>query len=160
MSRLQAMIYRVTAQRDLLDHIADHLTLPEGPVLELGLGNGRTFSHLQTRFADRRLIAFDRTLGAHQGSHPDGDDLILGEISVTAEQFVGKNAALVHADIGKGYADKDAITLKWLPQLVAGLLAPGGIAVSGLPLVHANLQPLPMPASVENAYYFLYRRAV
>lgn len=159
MSRLQSMINRVIAQRDLLDHIARDLTLPDGPVLEIGLGNGRTFSHLQERFGARRLIAFDRALGAHKGSAPDGDDLILGEISQTLQAFVGKNAAMAHADIGTGYDDKDAVTRTWLPGLVAGVLAPGGVAVSGLALDHADLHPLPMPASVEKGRYFLYRRA-
>jgi hypothetical protein len=159
MSRLQSMINRVIAQRDLLDQIADDPTLPDGPVLEVGLGNGRTFSHLQERFGNRRLIAFDRALGAHKGSHPEGNDLILGEIRETAQAFVGQNAALVHCDIGTGYDDKDAITLTWLPGLVVGLLATGGVAVSGLPLNHDDLRPLPMPASVEKGRYFLYRRA-
>ena len=39
----------------------------EGPVLELGLGNGRTFDHLRERLPGRRIVAFDRALsGARQ----------------------------------------------------------------------------------------------
>ena len=65
---------------------------------------------------------------------------------------------MVHADIGTGYPEKDAVTLTWLPDLTAALLAPGGVAISGLPLAHAALTPLPLPPGIESERYFLYRR--
>ncbi len=160
MSRLDSVIRRLTAQRDILDHVARDLALPDaGAVLEIGLGNGRTYTHLRERFAGRRIVAFDRVLGAHKSSIPPEGDLILGEIAETASAFVGSAAALVHADIGTGYEDKDALTLVWLPVLVAGLLAPGGIAVSGLPLEHPALRALPLPSSVQAGRYFLYQQS-
>lgn len=79
MSRLDSFINRMSAQRDLLNHIRDAYPLPEGPVLEIGLGNGRTFSHLRENFTGRRIIAFDRQLGAHKSSIPQDGDLILGK---------------------------------------------------------------------------------
>ncbi len=159
MSRLDSFIRRLTAQRDILNHLAGNRTLPgRGAILEIGLGNGRTYSHLRELFPDRRIVGFDRTLAAHASSTPAPDDLILGEIAMTAPSFAGQNAAMVHADIGTGYADKDAATLIWLPNLTAALLAPGGIAVSGLPLHHAELMPLPLPRGVESDRYFLYRK--
>ncbi|MFB2606912.1 class I SAM-dependent methyltransferase, partial [Rhizobium phaseoli] len=48
--------------------------------------------------------------------------------------------------------------LTWLPQLVAGVLAPNGIAVSGLPLEHPELAALPLPEGIKEGRYFLYRR--
>ena len=159
MSRLESFIRRMSAQRDVLDHVAQALPLPqEGAILEIGLGNGRTFDHLREKFPGRRIVAFDRALGAHASSTPPPGDLVLGEIAETAEAFAGTNAALVHADIGTGYDDKDAITLTWLPDIVARALGAGGIAVSGLPLDHATLEPLPLPAAVDSRRYFLYRR--
>ena len=71
---------------------------------------------------------------------------------------IGTKAALVHADIGTGYDDKDAVTLTWLPDVVARALGTGGVAISGLPLDHAALEPLALPASVDSKRYFLYRR--
>ncbi len=121
MSRLDSFIRRVTAQRDCLDHVAVLLDGMDGPVLELGLGNGRTFDHLRERLPGRRIVAFDRKLAAHRNSTPPPDDLVLGEIAETAAAFAGVGAALVHADIGTGYEDKDAATLSWLPGLVARL---------------------------------------
>jgi hypothetical protein len=159
MSRLDSFIRRLTAQRDILNLLASDGSLPAfGAILEIGLGNGRTYSHLRSLFPDRRIIAFDRALGAHAASTPDKGDLVLGEIAETARAYAGGNAALVHADIGTGYPEKDSQTLMWLPQLVTSLLGPGGIAVSGLPLVDTQLAPMPGLPGIESNRYFLYRK--
>lgn len=159
MSRLDSFIRRLTAQRDILNHVSATLGADlDGPVLELGLGNGRTFSHLRERFPGRRIIAFDRAVNSHGSSTPEAEDIVIGEIRDTAQAYLGIGAALVHADIGTGYPDKDAITLTWLPQLSAGLLAPGGLAVSGLPLDHPDLQAIELPPTVNEGRYFVYRR--
>lgn len=159
MSRLDSFIRRLTAQRDILDHVAKDLDLPPGEILELGLGNGRTYSHLREVFPDRRVIAFDRALAAHPDSRPPQADLMLGEIRDTTKAFEGRGAALVHADIGTAFAAQDRETLSWLPARVAASLAPGGIAASGLPLDHPPLSLLPLPKGIETGRYFLYRRA-
>lgn len=159
MSRLDSFIRRLSAQRDILNHVQGDLDLPaDGPVMEIGLGNGRTFNHLRELFPDRRIVAFDRAMGAHASSVPEDGNLVIGEIDQTAKDWVGIGAALVHADIGTGYDEKDAVTLTWLPQIVAGMLASGGIAVSGLPLQEPSLNPLPVPPSVPRDRYFLYRK--
>jgi SAM-dependent methyltransferase len=158
MSRLDSFIRRLTAQRDILDVTLDEVRTIEGPVLELGLGNGRTFDHIREALPGRRIVAFDWDVRAHSSSVPDGADMVLGNIRETAQPFVGIGAAMAHADIGTGYDDKDAITLTWLPQLMAGVLRPGGIAISGLPLDHPGLKPMLLPASVKPDRYFLYRR--
>ena len=158
MSRLESYIRRMTAQRDILDHVCAELAKIDGPVVELGLGNGRTFHHLRQRLPGRRIVAFDRALAAHASSIPEAENLVLGEIRETASRFIGIDAALVHADIGAGYEDRDAVTLTWLPDLTARLLRVGGIAVSGLPLDHAQLQRLPPPPSVPADRYFICRR--
>jgi trans-aconitate methyltransferase len=159
MSRLDSFIRRLTAQRDILNHVHADLDLPaQGAVMEIGLGNGRTFNHLRELFPDRRIVAFDRAMGAHASSVPDEKDLVIGEIAETAQAYLGIEASLVHADIGTGYPEKDAVTLTWLPQLVAGMLAKGGVAVSGLPLEENSLNPIPVPASVPEDRYFLYRK--
>jgi trans-aconitate methyltransferase len=159
MSRLESFIRRLTAQRDILDMVCREMALPDGPVVELGLGNGRTYDHLRERLPGRRIIAFDRVNAANLRSLPAEGDLILGEISETAKAFAGIDAALVHADIGSGYDDLDAMNLRWLPQLTVDLLAPSGIAASGVPLDHPDLAPLPLPEGIRPGRYFLYRRS-
>ena len=158
MSRLDSFIRRLVAQREILDMICRDMQLPDGVVIELGLGNGRTYDHLRERLPDRRIIAFDRVLGAHKASTPDPENLILGEIDVTARNFFGIGAGLVHADIGSGYDDRDAINLAWLPEVTLQLLAPAGIAASGVRMDHPDLQPLPLPESVAEGRYFIYRK--
>lgn len=158
MSRLDSFIRRLTAQREILNCITDDLADIEGPVLELGLGNGRTYDHLLERLPDRRIIAFDRADRAFTPSMPDGGDLVIGEIEHTGKDFLGINAALAHADIGTGYPEQDALTLAWLPDLMAGVLATGGIAASGLPLDHPALEPMDLPPGVNEGRYFIYRR--
>src|SRR5262245_52435895 len=140
MSRLDSFIGRVIAQRELLNHIVSDVAAMEGPIIELGLGNGRTYDHLRERFPGRRIIVFDRALGAHKSSTPEAGSFVVGEIRETAAAFHGIEAALVHADIGTGYDDRDAVTLTWLPRLIAGLLRPGGFAASGLPLDNTELR--------------------
>lgn len=159
MSRLESFIRRLSAQRDILDMICRDMPLGDGPVVELGLGNGRTYDHLRERLPGRRIIAFDRVNQANTKSLPPEGDLILGEINETAQSFIGINAALVHADIGSGYDDLDEKNLRWLPQLAVDLLQPSGIAASGVRLDHPDLQPLPIPASVPSDRYWLYRRS-
>lgn len=149
----------MTAQRTLLDLACSMVSGTDGPVLEIGLGNGRTYDHIRQCLPGRRVIAFDRALAAHQQCVPDDGDLVLGEIRTTAARFSGIGAALAHADIGTGCDELDQLTLTWLPALIASLLRPGGIAVSGLPLDHADLVPLPLPDSVPAERYFMYRRA-
>lgn len=158
MSRLDSFIRRLSAQRDILNAVADEVRTLDGPVLELGLGNGRTFDHLRELFPDHRIVAFDRAANAYGPSMPSAKDLILGEIKDTAQEFIGAGASLAHADIGTGYEDKDAVTLTWLPQTMADVLTPGGLAVSGLRLNHPDLQPLPLPDTVKDGRYFIYRR--
>lgn len=158
MSRLDQFIVRLTAQRAVLGFAAATLRDTEGPVLELGLGNGRTFDHLRAIMPERRIVAFDRALAAHRTCEPAPLDLVLGEIAVTTRDFQGCAAALVHADIGTGYAGKDAEITGWLGGAVAPLLRPGGLAASGLPLVDERLRPLPLPSEAPPDAYFLYRR--
>lgn len=159
MSRLDSMIRRLQAQRDILNRIAEEGMLPPGgAILELGLGNGRTYSHLREVFPGRRIVAFDRALAAHEASVPPEGDLILGEIETTGRAFADGSAALVHADIGSGHRDRDRVALAWLPPLVTQLLQPGGVAISGLPLDCPGLAPLPLPAGIAPDRYFLYRR--
>jgi len=102
MSRLDSFIRRMTAQRDILNQVANQALLPEsGNILELGLGNGRTYSHLREIFPERRIIVFDRAVMAHSSCIPQESNIVLGEIAETAKGFIGSNAAFA-VDSGGG----------------------------------------------------------
>ena len=52
MSRLDSFIRRLEAQRACLDRAAELIRDIDGHVLELGLGNGRTYDHLRGLFPE------------------------------------------------------------------------------------------------------------
>ena len=81
MSRLDSVIRRLTAQRVCLGYVADLIATVPGPVLELGLGNGRTYDHLREILPEREIFAIDAQVTAHPNSMPDHDHLILGDFS-------------------------------------------------------------------------------
>ncbi|SEB78154.1 S-adenosyl-L-methionine methyltransferase [Rhizobiales bacterium GAS191] len=158
MSRLDSFIRRMQAQRLLLDQSAAAIADFAGPVLELGLGNGRTYHHLREKLPGRRIVAFDIKVTAQPDSVPAAQDLVLGDIKDTALGFAGIGAALVHSDLGSGIPERDEETLGWLPALVPALLATAGLAISDLPLEDPRLLPLPLPDGVIEGRYWLYRR--
>jgi len=158
LSRLESFIRRMQAQRLMLDCACAAIADLPGPVLELGLGNGRTYHHLRERLPGRRIVAFDFKVTAQPDSVPSERDLVIGDIRETARAFVGTSAALVHSDLGSGVDARDLQTLRWLTALVPMLLARGGLAVSDLALDDAKLEPLSLPDGVADERYFLYRR--
>jgi len=160
MSRLDSFINRLTAQRDCLALAASLIADLPGPVLEVGLGNGRTYDHLRALLPGREIFAFDRQLNAHPHSTPDAAHLILGEFAETlpaAGRRIGAPAALVHADFGSGDAAATAAVAVWLGPALASLLAQGGIVAADQPLAVEGWTPLPLPDGVAPGRYFLYR---
>ncbi len=165
MSRLDSFIARLQAQKALLDAAATELRSAgdrrPGPVLELGLGNGRTFDHLREALPGRRIVAFDRSLDANPRSRPPPEDLVLGEIDVTAADFArrhGAMGALLHADLGNGVPADEIRLQRWLPAIVLALVQPGALVVSSTRLEHVGLADEPLPPSVALGRYHAYRR--
>ncbi len=60
MSRLDSFIRRMLAQRACLNWAAEAVAGIAGPVLELGLGNGRTYDHLRELLPEREIYVFER----------------------------------------------------------------------------------------------------
>ena len=83
MSRLDSAIRRLQAQRACLDHVCRLIAGPDspvaGPVLEVGLGNGRTYDHLRQSLPGRPIYAFDRQVAAHPDCVPEAPFLLLGD---------------------------------------------------------------------------------
>ena len=161
MSRLDSFIRRLTAQRACLDHAA-HLIEPlPGNVLELGLGNGRTYDHLRARLPGRDIYVFDRRIAAHPDCIPPSDRLFLGEFLETlprAADRLGTDTALAHADIGSGDAEASRALARALKPLLLPLLKPGAIVISDQPIDDPELEALPPPDGVDPTRYFLARR--
>ncbi len=60
MSRLDSFIRRLKAQRACLGLAAELIRDVPGPLLELGLGNGRTYDHLREIMPGREIYVFER----------------------------------------------------------------------------------------------------
>lgn len=148
------------AQRACLNLARELLTKCPGPVLEIGLGNGRTYDHLRTLFPEREIFVFERKVAAHQSCIPDDKHLILGDIHETvprAMERIGQPAALAHADIGVGDKVADAAAGTYLGRELLPLMAPGGILVSDQDMALTGLEKLPLPEDIEPDRYYMYR---
>lgn len=158
MSRLESFIRRMTAQRDIIDDLAGRIDAVPGPILEIGFGNGRTYDHLRQRFPGRRILVFEAVVVPDLPFLPPPEDLLVGDVRDTAARLPDGSAALIHADVESGHRDRDGGLDRWLPALVARLLAPGGYAASGSPLADPRLDPHPLPPGIAPGRYFAARR--
>ena len=161
MSRLDSMIRRLGAQRACLDRVSEMIADLPGPILEIGLGNGRTYDHLRGRLPGREIMVFDRILAAHPDCVPPRERLLLGELEETlpaAGKRIGASAALAHADLGSGHADRDRAVAALLSRLLPPLMRPHGLIVSDQELSGEALVPEALPDGVPPGRYFLYRR--
>ena len=160
MSRLDAFIKRVTAQRACLNEIARRLAGRPGPILELGLGNGRTYDHLRELFPERDIFVFDREIAAHPSCIPPADLTVLGDFRDTLASALGRiggRAVLAHGDFGSGDPERTAALARFLGPALDPLMAPGGYVVSDQPMTVARWRALELPASVEPGRYFIWQ---
>ena len=162
MSRLDSAIRRLTAQRGCLELAASLIHETAGPILELGLGNGRTYDHLRTLFPDREIFVFDRQIAAHPDCIPDGGHMILGDLAETlpsALSRIGTRAALAHSDIGSGDKAESVRRAETLAPLLGPLLAPGAVVVSDQDMASVGWPNIPLPDGIEASRYHMYRLA-
>ncbi len=158
-SLLERMIARLTTQRDLLAEAARRIQGIEGPVLEVGLGKGRTYDYLRRLLPGHSILAFDRDLHAPASAAPAAEHLILGDFSETLAATaarIGRTAALAHADFGSPDRTHDARQGLILGPLLQRLVRPGGIVLADRELgvdgwVRLPIEPPPAWA------YFLWR---
>jgi hypothetical protein len=162
MSRLDSFINRLQAQRACLDFAAASLAGRAGPVLEIGLGNGRTFDHLRSRLPDNPIYVFDYRVAAHANCVPAADRLFLGDFRETlprAAQQLGRHAVLAHGDFGGSAdasetADVARAVARWLKEV----MAPGGLVVCDQRLDNGgDWTRLDPPPGVPSERYFMWR---
>ncbi len=153
MSRLESHIRRCQAQCQCIERAAELMAELPGPVLEVGLGNGRTYSHIREHLPEREIFAFDRQIAAHPDCIPDDDHIFLGEITETLPLAVARFAGripLVHVDLAPEVICDIA---HHLPKL----LCPGGIAITQAEAKAEGLVPLELPEGIAPGRYFIYR---
>lgn len=160
MSRLDSFIRRLAAQRDCLDRAADMIRDIPGPVLEIGLGNGRTYDHLRELLPDREIFVFDRRVAAHPDCVPDSAHMIVGDIRQTlasALERIAGPVALAHCDLGIGDDTVNQELAAFVGAALNGQMQPGGLVVADQKMTVPGWISLPLPPGVRPARYFMYR---
>ena len=160
MSRLDSFLRRITAQRDCLNRAVELISGLDGPVIELGLGNGRTYDHLREILPVREIFVFDRRIVAHPDCVPDAAHMIVGDIRETlpnAQARIPGPAALAHCDIGTGDAAATAEIAAFVARHLVALLAPGAIVVADQAMACPEWEPLALPAGIRPGRYHMWR---
>ncbi|MDP7548147.1 MAG: class I SAM-dependent methyltransferase [Alphaproteobacteria bacterium] len=160
MSRLDSAIRRLQAQRACLDWAVGEIAGRPGPVLELGLGNGRTYDHLRARLGEREIFVFERKVAAHPDCVPDEGHLLLGDFNDTlpgALARIGARAVFAHCDIGSGDTALTAALAAFVGPALAPLLAPGAVVAADQALAIPGFATVALPEGVAAGRYHLYR---
>lgn len=157
MSRLESMRRRLSAQIDGLNWAAEFVADLPGDVLELGLGNGRTYDHLREQMPMRRIWVIDRVLQPHPSCIPPEDCFLLGEADQMLTELAGRGTkmALAHYDFGFGVKELDVEEGARLSPLIAPLMQSGGLVVSQQPLTGFN--QIKGPDTIDPDRYLFYR---
>ena len=161
MTRLDLFIDRMVSQRACLNHAIAATAAMEGPVFELGLGNGRTYHHMREMIAGRAIYVFERAVASHPDSTPPDDQIILGDVMQTLPEAVarfGETASLIHADLGDHNREKNDMFARKVSPLIEPLLAPGGMMVSSDRMYFEHLEELPLPDGAVPERCFVYRK--
>jgi hypothetical protein len=160
-SRLDSFIRRLEAQRACLNLAARLIQDLDGDVLELGLGNGRTYDHLRQLFPNRKIYVFERRLAPHPDCLPPAELLLLGDMRdtlQTARQLLGCRVVLAHLDPATGDVAASRALAAELAPMIAPLLRPGGVLVSEPAIVEDGLNSMALPEGVSPGRYHVYRR--
>lgn len=163
MSKLDSFIRRMQAQRDCLNFAARAIQHLPGVVLELGLGNGRTYDHLRELLPEREIFVFDRRVKSYPACTPPDEKIFIGEVTDTlpcAAARLGRTAALAHVDLGTTDRNANSVLLAAVAPLLAPLLKAGAVVVSNQPLNVPGGCLSPAPPGVKPGRYFLYRVCV
>ncbi len=161
MSRLDSFIRRLEAQRACLGLAAALVRQRDGVILELGLGNGRTYDHLRELCPDRQIYVCERRVAAHPDCVPPAELLLLGDMRDTlpaARVRLCGRVVLAHFDAATGDVTTSRAFAAEVACLVVPLLCAGGILVSEPEVAGEGLRPLPLPAGIAVGRYHLYQR--
>ncbi|MCP4822313.1 MAG: hypothetical protein GY883_24275 [Shimia sp.] len=160
MSRLDIFIDRMVSQRACIDFAIDATKLLEGPVFELGLGNGRTYDHLREVTSGRDIFVFERQVASNPASTPPENRVLLGDVRETlpaALERFGPTASVIHADLGGHNLERNDQFARMLSPAIEPLLAPGGMMVSSDRMYFETLTEIEIPTAAVPGRCFIYQ---
>ncbi len=156
MSRLESFRRRITAQIDGLNWALEQTRDIPGNILELGLGNGRTYDHLR-EYGERRIWVVDRILQCHPSCVPPEEDFLQGEATEALDKLAaqGTQISLAHYDLGQGVKEDDVEESRQMSDKIRAVMAPGGLVVSQQPM--NGMERLAGPDTIVGDRYFFFR---
>ncbi len=161
MSRLDSMIRRLEAQRACIDWALAEIHPLSGAILELGLGNGRTYDHLRANAPDRDIYVFERAPAAHPDCTPEAQYLIEGDFRETLQQnldLLRGRGVLAHCDIGSGHPEQDRELAAAIAPQIVELLSLGALVLSDQVFSFSGWESVETPESVPEGRYYIYRK--
>lgn len=154
------MINRLVTQRACLERAGKLIREVPGPVLEVGLGKGRTYDHLRRLFPERAIFAFDRRVHAPPTCRPSPDRLILGDFRDTLPRAlarIGAPAALIHADIGSNDGAADEELARSITPALTRLARRGAVVLADREMNTSRWRALDRPLGCGTWSYFMYQ---
>jgi S-adenosylmethionine-dependent methyltransferase len=93
----------------------------------------------------------------HPSCTPPDADFLMGEAEPMLQRLVDNHARIImaHYDFGFGIKEKDVAEAACLSPLIASIMLPGGLIVSGQPLV--GMEQISGPDSIAPDRYLFYR---
>jgi hypothetical protein len=157
MSRLESMYRRIGAQISGLNWAVEMIADLPGDVLELGLGNGRSYHHLREKLPNRSIWVIDREMNAHPSSVPPDEYFLKGEAEAMLARMAsgGVRLALAHYDFGVGVDEVDDAEALRLSPAIRSVMVPGGLIVSQQRLEGFSAET--GPDDIARGRYFFYR---
>ena len=159
MSRLDSAIRRLTSQKIALEWAARKAIRMNGVILELGLGNGRTYDHLREILPNREIYVFEREIAAHPDCIPEENFQFLGDFRDSlprAKKRLGANSVLAHLDIGTGEKRASQQLAEQIGPLVLGLMKRESIIVSDQELTTWSYMRIDPPLNIPRDRIFIY----
>ena len=160
-SRLDIYIDQVVSKRACLNKAADLVAEMDGPVFELGLGNGRSYNHMCSLLPVNDIFVFEEVAPAHPVVTPPDAQLILGDVFDTMPRTLarfGATARLVHVDLGGHDQVKNDQFARAISPLVEPLLARGAVMVSSHQMYFDAARAIDLPVDAVAGRTFLYQK--
>ncbi|MFT6022382.1 MAG: hypothetical protein ACI9PY_000491 [Ascidiaceihabitans sp.] len=160
-SRLDLFIDRMVSQRACLNAAAGMVADMQGPVFELGLGNGRTYHHMCSILPVNDIFVFERAVASHPDSTPADDQLLLGDVYDTlpaALDRFGPTSRMIHADLGGHNRAKNDVFARAISPYVEPLLAKGGVMVASDKMYFETMTEIELPEHAVPGRCFIYQK--
>ena len=162
MSRLDLFINRMVSQRACLNHAAELTSAMQGPVFELGLGNGRTYHHMCEIMPSRDIFVFERAVASHPDSTPPADRVLLGDVYDTlpaALERFGPTGCFDSCGSGPDMMrPKNDAFARNISPVIEPLLAQGGLMVASDRMYFEAMNEIALPADAVAGRCFIYRK--